>query len=92
MLRKFRALAEAIGLGQVKGKILVRLFCFQFYFRQQFHSKITMPTILIIDDEPAIRKALREILEYESFEVKEAEDGAAALKLVEKENLRSHFL
>ncbi|MBL0314267.1 MAG: sigma-54-dependent Fis family transcriptional regulator [Flavobacteriales bacterium] len=26
------------------------------------------------------------ILEYESFEVKEAEDGAAALKLVEKEN------
>ncbi len=45
-----------------------------------------MPTILIIDDEPAIRKALREILEYESFEVKEAEDGAAALKLVEKEN------
>lgn len=45
-----------------------------------------MPSILIIDDEPAIRKALREILEYESFEVKEAEDGAAALKIVEKEN------
>ncbi|MBX7051709.1 MAG: sigma-54 dependent transcriptional regulator [Flavobacteriales bacterium] len=45
-----------------------------------------MPSILIIDDEPAIRKALREILEYESFEVKEAEDGTAALKIVEKEN------
>lgn len=45
-----------------------------------------MPRILIIDDEPAIRKALKEILEYESFEVKEAEDGAAALKMVEKES------
>jgi len=85
MLRKFRAWAEAIGLGQVKGKILVRLFCFQIYFRQQFHSKITMPKILIIDDEPAIRKALKEILEYESFEVKEAEDGPTAIKMVEKE-------
>lgn len=45
-----------------------------------------MPSILIIDDEPAIRKALREILEYEAFEVKEAEDGPSALKIVEKEN------
>jgi two-component system nitrogen regulation response regulator NtrX len=45
-----------------------------------------MPSILIIDDEPAIRKALREILEYEAFEVKEAEDGPTALKIVEKEN------
>ena len=45
-----------------------------------------MPRILIIDDEPAIRMALKEILEYESFEVKEAEDGAAALKMVEKES------
>lgn len=44
-----------------------------------------MSKVLIIDDEPAIRKALKEILEYESFEVAEAEDGAAALKLVEKE-------
>jgi two-component system nitrogen regulation response regulator NtrX len=44
-----------------------------------------MSKILIIDDEPAIRKALKEILEYESFEVSDAEDGAAALKLVEKE-------
>jgi two-component system nitrogen regulation response regulator NtrX len=44
-----------------------------------------MPSILIIDDEPAIRKALKEILEYESFEVKEAEDGPTAIKMVEKE-------
>ncbi len=44
-----------------------------------------MPKILLIDDEPAIRKALREILEYESFEVAEAEDGPTALKMVDKE-------
>ncbi len=34
-----------------------------------------MGKILIIDDERAIRRALREILEFESFEVEEAEDG-----------------
>jgi len=45
-----------------------------------------MAKILIIDDEPAIRKALKEILEYESFEVTEVEDGPTALKVVEKEN------
>lgn len=44
-----------------------------------------MGKILIIDDEQAIRKALKEILEYESFEVIEAEDGPTALKHVEKE-------
>lgn len=45
-----------------------------------------MPKILIIDDEAAIRGALKEILEYESYEVSEAEDGAVGLKLAEKEN------
>lgn len=44
-----------------------------------------MPKILIIDDEAAIRGALKEILEYESFEVSEAEDGISALKIVDKE-------
>lgn len=34
-----------------------------------------MSKILIIDDERAIRRALREILEFEGFEVEEAEDG-----------------
>jgi DNA-binding NtrC family response regulator len=45
-----------------------------------------MAKILVIDDETSIRTALKEILEYESFEVSEAEDGAAAIKIVEKEN------
>ncbi|MFM7234250.1 MAG: sigma-54-dependent transcriptional regulator [Flavobacteriales bacterium] len=44
-----------------------------------------MGKILIIDDEQTIRRALKEILEYESFEVIEAEDGPSALKQVEKE-------
>lgn len=42
-----------------------------------------MPKILIIDDEAAIRKALREILEYESYEVVEAADGTEGIKHAE---------
>ena len=38
-----------------------------------------MPTILIADDEPAIRRTLREILEFEDYTVVEAEDGDQAL-------------
>ena len=36
-------------------------------------------TILIADDEPAIRRTLREILEFEDYTVVEAADGDAAL-------------
>ncbi|MDG1776942.1 MAG: sigma-54 dependent transcriptional regulator [Crocinitomicaceae bacterium] len=38
-----------------------------------------MHKILIIDDERAIRRALREILEFEEFEVDEAENGKEGL-------------
>lgn len=38
-----------------------------------------MGKILVIDDERAIRRALREILEFEDFEVDEAEDGKEGL-------------
>lgn len=38
-----------------------------------------MSTILVVDDEASIRRTLREILEYEDFEVEEAEDGEEAL-------------
>lgn len=41
-----------------------------------------MGKILIIDDERAIRRALREILEFESFEVFEAENGKDGLEAV----------
>lgn len=39
-----------------------------------------MSKILIIDDEKAIRRALREILEFEEFEVDEAENGKIGLE------------
>ncbi len=39
-----------------------------------------MSKILIIDDERAIRRALREILEFEDFEVEEAENGREGLE------------
>ena len=42
------------------------------------------PKILIIDDEAPIRASLREILEYENYQVMEAEDGAEGLKLATK--------
>ncbi|MFM2049203.1 MAG: hypothetical protein RI955_1751 [Bacteroidota bacterium] len=41
-----------------------------------------MPHILIVDDEKAIRKSLRDILEYEKYTVEEAGDGAEAIKLI----------
>lgn len=39
-----------------------------------------MGKILIIDDEKSIRRALKEILEFENFEVDEAEDGKEGLE------------
>lgn len=41
-----------------------------------------MPNVLIADDEKAIRKALREILEYENYKVDEAEDGQKAYQML----------
>ncbi len=43
-----------------------------------------MAHILIIDDEKAIRAALRDILEHEKHKVDEAEDGAAGLEKATK--------
>lgn len=43
-----------------------------------------MAKILIIDDEKAIRNALRDILEHEKHVVDEAEDGAAGLEKAKK--------
>ncbi len=42
-----------------------------------------MPKILIIDDEKAIRNALRDILLFEKYEVEEAADGAEGLRMAE---------
>ncbi|MEY4002928.1 MAG: hypothetical protein RIT07_970, partial [Bacteroidota bacterium] len=40
--------------------------------------------ILVIDDEAAIRETLKEILEYEKYEVTLAEDGSKGLQLLQK--------
>jgi two-component system nitrogen regulation response regulator NtrX len=40
-------------------------------------------TILVADDEQGIRETLRRLLEYEKYRVVMAEDGQAALKIVE---------
>ncbi len=41
-----------------------------------------MPKILVVDDERAIRRTLKEILEYEKFQIDEAEDGEIALQMI----------
>ena len=44
-----------------------------------------MPKILIIDDEASIRNTLREILEYEKYQVDEASDGEIGLEMLEND-------
>lgn len=44
-----------------------------------------MAKILIIDDERSIRNSLREILEYEGYEVKDASDGVEGFKIASEE-------
>jgi DNA-binding NtrC family response regulator len=43
-----------------------------------------MSKILVIDDERPIRSTLKEILEFEKFQVDDAEDGKAGLELIKK--------
>ncbi len=45
-----------------------------------------MAKILVIDDEKTIREALRDILEYEGYEVDEAKDGQQGLEMVTSNN------
>jgi len=45
------------------------------------------PQILITDDEKSIRNILRDILEYESYKVEEAENGTEAIKTVSEKEI-----
>lgn len=45
-----------------------------------------MAKLLVVDDEKSIRETLTEILEYEKYDVKQAEDGKEALSILTKEN------
>ena len=40
------------------------------------------PAILIVDDEPDVRKVVRSVLEADGYQVAEAADGPAALSLL----------
>ncbi len=40
-----------------------------------------MPRILVIDDEKSIRNTLKDVLEYEKYELSLAEDGASGIEL-----------
>jgi len=44
-----------------------------------------MSKILIIDDEKVIRSTLKEILEYEKYEIFEAQDGQEGFDMIEKQ-------
>jgi two-component system response regulator MprA len=45
------------------------------------------PTILVVDDEPAIRELAASILTEEGYQVLEASDGLAALDIVEHKDV-----
>jgi DNA-binding NtrC family response regulator len=45
-----------------------------------------MAKILVIDDEKAIRRSIKEILEFEKHKVEEAEDGVTGLNMALKNN------
>jgi two-component system cell cycle sensor histidine kinase/response regulator CckA len=42
-----------------------------------------LPTVLVVEDEPALRAGIRRLLQDEGFNVVEAENGATALHLLE---------
>jgi DNA-binding NtrC family response regulator len=46
-----------------------------------------MAKILIVDDERAIRNTLREILEYEDYEVEDVDNGIDALEVIKRDPL-----
>ena len=46
-----------------------------------------MAKILIIDDERAIRSTLREILEYEDYQVTDVDNGLDGLEIIKRDNI-----
>ena len=53
-------------------------------FTTPFNQQKLMSKILIIDDERAIRSTLREILEYEDYQVDDVDNGVEGLSLIKK--------
>src|SRR5690606_17853565 len=63
-------------------KYRTRLIGLHFFF---LVNSCFMPKILIIDDEKIIRATLKEILEYEHYEIFEAQDGEEGVRMIEEE-------
>ena len=59
--------------------------------RSQSNDFITMPRILIIDDQAPIRRVLREILENESYQVDDVGSGIEALQLIKEQEYDAIF-
>ena len=49
-------------------------------------------SILIIEDEPALRVLLKDYLEFEGFTVRVAQDGSTALSLAQQEDFALAFV
>ena len=50
-------------------------------------KNLTTNTVLIIDDESAIRSTLREILEYEKYEVLDIDNGSDGLEIIKNKTV-----
>lgn len=48
------------------------------------HLRNQMASVLVVDDDPGVRKVVRRILEPKGFIVNEAEDGLEGLKWIER--------
>ncbi|MCB0067298.1 MAG: response regulator [Caldilineaceae bacterium] len=55
-----------------------------FQSKTQGNLMVDQATILVIDDEEAIRESLTDILEYSGFQVLAAEDGKSGITLFEE--------
>ena len=58
------------------------MFFFLIFARKE---KINMSRILIIDDQDAIRRVLRDILENEKYQVDDAANGPTALEMIKEQ-------
>src|SRR3990172_9388049 len=57
-----------------------------------YGSEMSGAQILIVEDHPTMREAMRMVLEHEGFPIREAADGAAALEMVREQQPDLVFL
>jgi CheY-like chemotaxis protein len=56
------------------------------------HSAPSCPhTVLVVEDEPAVRELVTEVLRDEGYEVAEARDGAEAIRVLEQRRSPTRF-